>query len=241
MGFFFGRTAMEEPDGRGRVFTWAKDKRLWMHFSAFLFFSALVHWVGFYLFKVVYPPPVQVVPEPDSILVMSPADPATRAVLQRLSDRTVYLLPPSTPSDVRVRLESHRVRFTPSFQRAGLELLPPPSLLAGPGPIEPLPVTPVTGDGVRGVGSVRVKLAPSLTDRPLAPWSIFHDYLDLADDLPSIRLSIEIAPDGRVRVAAVEAALEEEEKRELTDVVESTLRFLPASEAAKGWIELGGG
>ncbi|MBL9157946.1 MAG: hypothetical protein JNJ70_10760 [Verrucomicrobiales bacterium] len=235
---FFGRAAVEEePDERGKVFNWAREKRIWVHLTAFLFFSILIHGSGFYLFKVVYPSPVRVEPEPDGILVMKSDDPATRSVLQRLADRTIFLMPPSAQAEERVRLESHRVRFTPAFQKTELALLPPPSMTSGPGLPQPLPAT----DPGQGTPVVPVKIDPALAGRPLAPWSILHDYLALAEELPAARLTLEIAPGGEVKVSTVEAALEESEKRDLASVIESILRFQPAPGPATGWIELGGG
>ncbi len=233
---FFGRATLEE-DERGRVFTWTREKRVWLHLSAFLLFSVLIHGSGFYLFKVVYPSPVRGGTEPDGITVMEPTDPATRSVLQRLSDRTVYLLPPSARSDLRVRQDPNRVHFTPAFHRAELKLVPPPSLVAGPGLVEPLPSS---ADG-SAAAKVRVKIDPALAGRAFAPWSVLHDYLALAEAVPSVRCSIEIAPGGEVRVLSVDAALESAEKRDLVAVIESTLRFVPADAPASGWIELGGG
>jgi hypothetical protein len=234
----FGRAVVEEePDERGKVFNWTREKRIWVHLTAFLLFSVLIHGSGFYLFKVVYPSPVRVEPEPDGITVMKSDDPATRTVLQRLADRTIFLMPPSAQAEERVRLESRRVRFTPAFQKTELALLPPASMSAGPGVPEPLPLS----DPGQGMMAVQVKLDPSLASRPLAPWSILHDYLALAEELPAARMMLEIAADGGVKVGSVEAALEDSEKRELAAVIESTLRFLPAAAPSTGWIELGGG
>ena len=242
---FFGKAVLEEePDERGKVFTWTREKRIWMHLSAFLLFSILIHGSGFYLFKVVYPSPVRVETEPDAVTVLEPTDPAVRSLLQRLSDRTIFLLPPSAQSAARLRREEERVRFTPAFQRAELQLVVPPSLAKGPGLPDPLPPSlAVRPGGEVGdlAGAVRIKLDPALADRGYAPWSILHDYLSLADSLLHVRLMIAITPGGEVRVTGVEAALEESEKRELSAVIESTLRFVPAPDSATGWIEVGGG
>jgi hypothetical protein len=237
MRMFSRAVVEEEPDERGKVFNWTREKRIWVHLTAFLLFSILIHGSGFYLFKVVYPSPVRVEPEPDGITVMKSDDPATRTVLQRLSDRTIFLMPPSAQAEERVRLESRRVRFTPAFQTTELALLPPASTSPGPGLPVPMPLS----DPGQGMMAVQVKLDPALASRPLAPWSILHDYLALAEELPAARVTLEIAPDGAVKVVGVEAALEESEKRELATVIESTLRFLPSAGPATGWIELGGG
>ena len=239
MGFFGRAVVEEEPDERGKVFHWVREKRIWVHLTAFLFFSILIHGSGFYLFKVVYPSPVRVESEPDRITVMKSDDPSTRSVLQRLADRTIFLMPPSAQAEERVRLDSRQVRFTPAFQKTEPSLLPPASMAPGPGWPEPLPLADRAG--ASAPASVSVKLDPALAGRPLAPWSILHDYLALAEEIPAARLTLEIAPGGGVKVTAVEAALDESGKRDLATVIESTLRFQPAPGTATGWIELGGG
>lgn len=230
----------DEQDERGKVFNWSREKRTWLHITAFLLFSIIVHGSGFYLFKVVYPSPVRVEPRPDAITVLDATDPVVRSVLQRISDRTIFLLPPSSQSNVRVQLEANRVRFTPAFQRTELELKEPPLAAALPGIIEPLePFAGAGSDDAPGRG-IRVKVDPSLVDRPIAPWSIMGDYLKTAVSLPLLRVDLEIALDGRVRVTGVRAGLEDSEKAELATVIESTLRFVPAAAVETGWIEIGG-
>jgi hypothetical protein len=233
-------TLPEEQDERGKVFQWAREKRTWLHIIAFLFFSIIVHGSGFYLFKVVYPSPVRVEARADAITILDTTNPAVRSVLQRISDRTIFLLPPSSQSEVRVRLEDHRVRFTPAFQRTELELKAPPLPAAIPGVIEPLEPDAVSSVGGATPGGIRVKLAPSLVERPIAPWSIMDDYLSTAVSLPLLRIDLEIAPDGGVRVTGVRAELEDSVKAELAIVIESTLRFVPATGVETGWIEIGG-
>lgn len=228
--------ATEEQDERGKVFLWAKERRGWLHIMAFTLFSVIVHGSGFYLFKVVYPSPVRVENDPDSIMIMDPSDPAVRSVLQRISDRTIFLLPPSAQTNVRVRLESRAVRFTPAFQRTEMELIPPHLAPSIPGIITPLEPT----SGPDTPRKIQMKLAPSLVARPVAPWSIMGDYLSTAVSLPLLRIDIEISPEGSVRVTGVEAELDESEKAELATVIESTLRFVPSSTTETGWIEIGG-
>ena len=45
-------------------------------------------------------------------------------------------------------------------------------------------------------------------------------------------------PGGDVRVIKIEAELEEENRRELIEVIESTLRFLPSEIASEGWMDV---
>lgn len=230
----------ETQDERGKVFLWARDRGGWIHLVAFLLFSGLIHGSGFYFFKVVYPSPVRAGKEPDSITVMDATNPAVRTVLQRISDRTIFLLPPSAQTGVRIGLETRPVRFTPSFQRAELGLMRPPPEASMPGPMIPLNINE-EGDRIElKVAGFPVKLDPGLAERPIAPWSIMHDYLSAAADLPLLHFDLEIDPGGNVRVTKVEAELESSEKAGLARVIESTLRFTPSSQSNTGWIEIGG-
>jgi len=247
MGFWrkgaLAGSAAETPDERGRVFTWTRERRIWVHLSAFLFFSILIHGSGFYLFKVVYPSPVRVEPEPRGILVLEPSEPAVRSILQRISDRTIYLHPPSHQSETRFGIERDPIRFTPSFQKIEQDLLPPEAIHDLEGDIEPLEPPARTAEGAPGTGNHPAngfKLDPGLAHRAIAPWSILNDYLLPAPPLPLIRFSIEIAPGGEVKVTSVDASLPDGEKAEMVSVIESALRFVPASGIERGWIEIGG-
>ncbi|HQZ26718.1 MAG: hypothetical protein KA250_06620 [Verrucomicrobiales bacterium] len=224
-------------DERGKVFHWEREKRVWLYFSAFLLFSLMIHGSGFYLFKVVYPSPNRMGRKPDSIRILDPSNAAVRSVLQRISDRTIYLLPPSAQSSVRGNLDLIRVRYTPAFQRTEPELLPPlsaASLTGIPEPEGPLP-PPEYGNA-----KIHSKLSPSLVTRAVAPWSIMDDYLGTAPSLPLFRVNLDVAPDGSVKVTGVDATLEEAEKSELAAIIESTLRFVPGVDAVSGWMEIGG-
>jgi hypothetical protein len=227
----------DEQEERGRVFHWDMEKRVWLYLSAFLLFSLIIHGSGFYLFKVVYPSPNRIEQKPDSIKILDPSNPAVRSVLQRISDRTIYLLPPSAQSSVRVNLDLIRVRFHPAFQRTEPELLPPPSAASIADRPEPLGVLPPPE---YGNAEINLKLSPSLVTRAVAPWSIMDDYLGTALSLPLFRVNLDVTPDGKVAVTGVDAALEEAEKSELAAIIESTLRFVPENEFVSGWMEIGG-
>lgn len=233
-------SAADTQDERGKVFLWAKDRGGWIHLIAFLLFSGLIHGSGFYFFKVVYPSPLRAGKEPDSITLMDATNPAVRTVLQRISDRTIFLLPPSGQTEVRIGLETRPVRFTPAFQRAELELLKPPPEASMPGDIMPLEFNAGEETVETRVAGFPVKLDPGLAERPVAPWSIMHDYLSAAVGLPLLHFDLEIAPGGEVRVTGVEAELGTSEKADLARVIESTLRFTPSSQSNTGWIEIGG-
>lgn len=219
------------------IFNWARDRRTWLHFSIFFWVSVIVHGSGFYLFKVVYPPPVRVEPEPGAITFLNQSDPGVRTILQRLQDRTVFILPPSERTDVRVELSDHRVRFVPAFRTTEMELKRPPE--SDPtwneiGVIEPV------GE-IRSGSAVEITTDEALAQRVLAPWSIIRDYLGMAESFPGFRAEVEVSPEGSVDVVEVESNLEAPDEADLSDVIESTVRFLPSKGVDRGWIDVQAG
>lgn len=231
---FFSKTITDDGDQRGRVFQWARESRVWMHLTAFLIFSALVHGAGFYMFKVVYPSPMREAVQPATIQVLTPTDPNVRSLLSKLSDRSIYLTAPSAGSDLRKRIAADPIRFSPSFPGLEVEPVPPSSLRLSPG-------APESIAGINApVGLSRVKLGPDLTDCVVAPWSLLDDFVAAASDLPLVRCHLEVTAEGKVRVESITGELDELEKYDLGQAVESTLRFQPSPTVKKGWIELGG-
>lgn len=233
--FLLVRKDGEDPNPT--IFDWRRNRRGWIHLFAFLVFSVIIHGSGFYLFQVVYPSPTREKPRADLISLMDPADPGVRSVLQRVGDRMTFLLPPSEASDVQVSIEELAVRFTPSF------------LMTEMSPAEPVfPWTmPPSGTAFReslseNEGAVYSPLVISaqgeLLHREVAPWSILEEYLSLADFIPAIRLELRVDEEGRVLVGAVESELDVGAREEIKQVVESTLRYLPAPEASSGWLTI---
>ncbi len=204
-----------------------------MYLTAFMIFSITIHGAGFYLFKVVYPTPTRVEPTMHSVSVLDEMDPQVRSLFQRLKDRTVYLKLPSEQSDVRIRLEDYEVRFTPSFQSAAVEPLEPvfPWSLEFKAP--PVVELPEISKEVSAMN-----FDDDLKGRGVAPWSILNDYLSRADSVPAFRARLEVSEQGAVKVIGIEAEMEEASRGELIEVIESTLRFLPAEQPTTGWMDV---
>ncbi len=230
----------EEEDERGRVFYWARERGLWLYVIAFFIVSILIHGSGFYLFQVVYPSPVRKESDPEKITILDISNPSVRTILQRVSDRTIYLKPASTSADVRVRLKDNPVRFTPAFQEAEIPLEPLLYHWAIPGTITPLKNygsgAPAGGSPVSG--KLTVRLSETLRVRGIAPWSIMKDYFEMAQALPSLHFEVEVSPEGNVKIASIESELDFEEEEELRALVESTLRFNPGSGPETGSMEI---
>lgn len=94
-------------DGRGSL--------LVRYFGLFVAASFAAHWFGFYLFQVVNPVTGRIEPVPRRVTILDPSQPAVAALMRQVDDRTVFLRPASSGSDVRVHLSDHSVRFRPSF------------------------------------------------------------------------------------------------------------------------------
>ncbi|MEN8716341.1 MAG: hypothetical protein ABF384_15620 [Verrucomicrobiales bacterium] len=217
------------------VFNWTKNQKKWRYLIGFLFFSLIIHVAGFYLFKVVYPPPVRMDAKGESVTLMDSGDPGVRALMQRIEDRTVFLFPPSRRAGVRLEAEDADVRFSPSYQDSDLQLKPPTYPWNLPPPIE------------SGIDSNRLEApAPrfsisqngAISGREVAPWSILQNYIEQAESLPEISLNLTVAPDGSVEVIGIEGALEKSDREQFAAVVESTLRFLPSEAEAEGRITI---
>lgn len=224
-----------EEDPNPTIFQWTRNRRAWMHLSAFLLFSTLIHGSGFYLFQVVYPSPSRELPRAETISVMDPSDPGVRSLLQRVSDRLTFLRPPSEEMDVRMSIEELSVRFTPSFQTTEVK----PMDLAFSWTLPPsMEMVGNSLSGEAGVPHAPVVLTPQgeLVQREIAPWSILQDYLGLADQIPPMRIRLLVNEEGMVFVEEIDSSLEPGAESGIQQVVESTLRYLPAESSSTGWL-----
>ncbi len=219
-------------DDHGGIFDWKRGKKTWLHFTVFIWVSILVHGSGFYLFKVVYPSPARVETNSGAITLLNSTDSGARAILQRVSDRIVFLLPPSSRANVRVNLDDSDVRFIPAFSSTEMELQPIPRSDVFWGRIDDLTLTDDAPD------RVNLKLDSTLSRRGLAPWSTIEDYFAMADSFPPFRVHVNVSADGKVEVIGIESELGEAEETSLSEVIDSTLRFLPAESTDQGWVEV---
>lgn len=86
--------------------------RLWR----WLIISALGMTGFFYLFKVVYPQTRHVTPLPQQIVLLNSADPAARAIMNRVQDVDHLMLPTSSDVTNPIHLEEQAPVFHPSFE-----------------------------------------------------------------------------------------------------------------------------
>jgi hypothetical protein len=90
------------------VFSWAPPRKRRRTLVVFLILSLLLHALCFYIFQIVYPPTVALMPPPARVTLISPDDPESLALLrwveaedpalttttQRLPETKSFLLPP---------------------------------------------------------------------------------------------------------------------------------------------------
>ncbi|MEM7601322.1 MAG: hypothetical protein AAF357_07875 [Verrucomicrobiota bacterium] len=148
-----------------------------------------------------------------------------------------FLLPPSEASDVKVSIDELPVRFTPAFKMTEMV----PEKLVFPWTMPPSAAIiseSLSAEGRIFESNLVLTSQGELVHREVAPWSILEDYLGLAEQIPSIRLSLLVDEEGMVEVEDVESELAEPAEEEIKQIVESTLRYLPDTRKSSGWLAI---
>ena len=234
---------MDRKEKRRRIreyflFSWMPEKNTARTVAAFMIFSVMIHFVGFYLFQVEYPDPIRPRIRPDSITLLDMKNPDARTFLERTWDRVVFLDPASSNSSARLRVSDYAVPFVPSFAEAK------PALKRSADRLDQreysLPDPPLkTGSDT---WSNPVRFSENLAKRGVSPHSILDDYLNLVPILPKLRINLTVLSNGVPQVVSVIGEGLEENKEILAEAIESTLRFAPVSADegnSPGWMELG--
>ncbi|MGK0188849.1 MAG: hypothetical protein ACI9R3_004663 [Verrucomicrobiales bacterium] len=114
----------------GLTFEWQEKRHKQLARIAFYFVLAVVLHAGFfYVFKVVYPSSTQSLPLPARVMLLSEDDPAVRAVLAEVEDRTAAYSPYLGTDVGTVSLRKYTT-YQPSFAEHQLELRDPPANVA---------------------------------------------------------------------------------------------------------------
>ena len=120
------------------LFHWERPRRRKLAIAGFLVLSAALHAFGFYIFQVVYPPPIALLPPPAQVTLIAPTSPEARTFLnwlsaedpalasqtQRPSDARAFQLPKLAHIPSYVAVKPQLKNFPPSDTR----FLPRPSL-----------------------------------------------------------------------------------------------------------------
>jgi len=212
------------------IFSWLPERNTFRTLVAFGFFSAVAHFLCFYLFQVVYPEPVRSELRPKPIVLLDPSAPEIRSFIDQCYDRIVFLEPASSPS---LRSPLNVIRFSPSFGAVKPSLLPFP----GEKPFRDFPYPPPPASP----GKAALIFSQNLTARGLAPHNLFADYLTLFPAFPGDRVFLTVSPDGFPVEVTVSGNGADQEKKAFAKIIQQTLRFNPGPEGRgddPGWMEL---
>lgn len=179
----------------GLLFRWEKPRRRKLAIAGFVLASAALHALCFYLFQVVYPPAISLLPPPAQVSVIAPTSPEARSFLNWLN-----------AEDPALASQTQRPADARAFQLPKLAHVP--SYLAVPPSLKQPPASPVVDSAPSAMPPGPVPVAAAAKPAPplLAPTTlIFAGPLGL---LPvthpdfKFQASLEEAPQAaRFRVA----------------------------------------
>ena len=125
------------------VFGWEKPGRGKWTLSGFLLGSFAVHAFGFYLFQIVYPPAVALLPPPGRVSLISPNSDDGRQLLRWIEAEDPALASTTLPAPAAKALVMPTIQHAPSYlgrQPALKDLPPAPPALRIPSAHPPAPV-----------------------------------------------------------------------------------------------------
>jgi hypothetical protein len=161
-----------QPQG-SLLFHWERPRRRKVAIVGFLLASASLHALCFYVFQVVYPPAIALLPPPAQVTVIAPTTPETRTFLNWLKAEDPALASQTQRPDDARAFQPPKLAHIPSYvavQPALKELPPQHSTLAMPSamPPAPVPVPPPANPPLPLAAPTTLLFAGSLRDLPFA-------------------------------------------------------------------------
>jgi hypothetical protein len=155
------------------IFGWEKPGRGKWTLSGFLLGSLAVHAFGFYLFQIVYPPAVALLPPPGRISLIAPNSDENRQLLRWIEAEDPALASTTLPPPDAKALVMPTIQHAPSYlgrQPALKDLPPAPPALRIPSAHPPAPVEKpaATTQFVTKPIATRIRFSPEL-DSLIAP------------------------------------------------------------------------
>jgi hypothetical protein len=132
------------------LFHWEPPRRRKLAIAGFLLLSTALHAFGFYIFQVVYPPPIALLPPPAQVTVIAPTTPEARTFLNWLSAEDPALASQTQrPADARA-FQLPKLAHVPSYVAVKPQLknfperqpLASPPLAFPPRPVEANKIAP---------------------------------------------------------------------------------------------------
>ncbi|MGH8094692.1 MAG: hypothetical protein ACREIF_14680 [Chthoniobacterales bacterium] len=135
-----------QPQG-SLLFHWERPRRRRVAIAGFLLASASLHALCFYVFQVVYPPAIALLPPPAQVTLIAPTTPEARTFLNWLNAEDPALASQTQrPADARA-FQLPNLAHVPSYvavQPKLKEMPPPRSILSAPSAMPPAPVLVAT-------------------------------------------------------------------------------------------------
>jgi outer membrane biosynthesis protein TonB len=155
------------------IFGWERPGRGKWTIAGFLFGSLVVHALGFYLFQIVYPPAVALLPPPGRVSLIAPSSDEGRLLLGWLEAEDPALASTTQPLPDGKSLVMPTIQHAPSYltrQPALKELPPAPPPLHIPSARPPAPVEPPATRTERTpkVAATMIRFSPELEMRGAA-------------------------------------------------------------------------
>src|ERR1043165_3666993 len=125
------------------VFGWKRPGRGKWTLSGFLLASLAVHAFGFYLFQIIYPPAVALLPPPGRVSLIAPTSDEGRQLLRWIEAEDPALASTTLPAPDAKELVMPTIQHAPSYlgrQPALKDLPPAPPALRIPSANPPAPV-----------------------------------------------------------------------------------------------------
>jgi hypothetical protein len=224
------------------VFGWEKPGRGKWTLSGFLLGSLFLHAFGFYLFQIVYPPAVALLPPPGRVSLISPDTDEGRQLLRWLEAEDPALASTTQPAPDAKALVLPTIQHAPSYlgrQPALKDLPAPPPALRIPSAHPPAavekPSTPV--QIVTTPASTVIRFSPELDSliTPQTPEMKFSASIREAPE--SARFLVAVNEKGEVRycflqTSSGDAALDEQARKYLALTRFPAIRNSPSSNVA---------
>ncbi|HEX4665959.1 MAG TPA: energy transducer TonB [Chthoniobacterales bacterium] len=206
------------------LFRWEKPRRRRVAIAGFLLASAALHALCFYLFQVVYPPAISLLPPPAQVSVIAPSSPEARTFLNWLNaEDPAFATQTQRPADARA-FQLPKLAHVPSYVAVPPRLKEPPArptIDSVPSAMlpAPVPILPATKPPPPLVAPTTLVFSGALGQLPVThPDLKFKASVDEAP--PAARFRVAVDSSGVVRYLFLEqssgdAALDEQARHYL--------------------------
>jgi hypothetical protein len=221
------------------VFGWEKPGRGKWTLSGFLLGSLAAHAFGFYLFQIVYPPAVALLPPPGRVSLIAPNSDEERQLLRWIEAEDPALASTTLPPPDAKALVMPTIQHAPSYlgrQPALKELPPPPPALRIPSAHPPAPVEKAVGPAhfVTKAAPTMIRFSSEL-DSLISPQIPELKFTSTSPESPEpARFLIAVNDKGEVRhcflqMSSSDASLDEQARKYLAASRFPAIRSSPSS------------